>query len=504
MTDIEVYKDASMTQRSVDDGYALLDTDGIDIDGRTGIHGFSIDTNDNPDGFYEVGHLYTVVVDAITVDGQTVRFVAGTFRLSEVEGSPGVAVVDAKYSNGVAWNDLVTRLNQIVGSVGNQVGSTGNDTTHVHFDEDGSYPDDAFNDCILLYTDASLGVTVVRWIIDYVGATSLATLDEALPGTPEAGVDEYRVVLLGRRRNVIPAADSITASVFATGAIDADAIANDAITAAKFDESTAFPLKSADAGSTQVARVGADGDTLETLSDQLDAVKVDTAATLADTGTDGVVVAAGSKTGYALSAAGIQAIWDALTSALTTVGSVGKLIVDNLNATVGSRASQTSVDDLPTNAELATALGTADDAVLTAIGALNDLDATEVQTAAAAALTAYDPPTKAELDTAQAAVIDGVLDAVRISKNTALSNFEFFMRDSADHVSGKTGLTVTAERSIDGGAFASCANAVSEVGSGVYKISLADTDLNGDVVTLRFSATGADDTVITLITQPRD
>lgn len=50
------------------------------------------------------------------------------------------------------------------------------------------------------------------------------------------------------------------------------------------------------------------------------------------------------KTGYALSAAGIQAIWDALTSALTTVGSIGKLLVDNINATISSRATQTSVD----------------------------------------------------------------------------------------------------------------------------------------------------------------
>jgi hypothetical protein len=50
------------------------------------------------------------------------------------------------------------------------------------------------------------------------------------------------------------------------------------------------------------------------------------------------------KTGYGLSAAAVQAIWDALTSALTTAGSIGKLLVDNINATVGSRASQTSVD----------------------------------------------------------------------------------------------------------------------------------------------------------------
>jgi hypothetical protein len=48
-------------------------------------------------------------------------------------------------------------------------------------------------------------------------------------------------------------------------------------------------------------------------------------------------------------------------------GTAGKIIGDNINATVSSRATQTSVDDLPTNAELATALGTADDAVLTQV-----------------------------------------------------------------------------------------------------------------------------------------
>lgn len=51
---------------------------------------------------------------------------------------------------------------------------------------------------------------------------------------------------------------------------DGVVLADDAITSAKYDETTAYPLKSADSGSTQVARVGADGDTLETLSDQID------------------------------------------------------------------------------------------------------------------------------------------------------------------------------------------------------------------------------------------
>jgi len=62
-------------------------------------------------------------------------------------------------------------------------------------------------------------------------------------------------------------------------------------------------------------------------------------------------------------------------------------------------ASQTSVNDIPTNAELASALEAADDAVLTAIGALNNLSSADAQAAAAAALIAYGASTYAGADT---------------------------------------------------------------------------------------------------------
>lgn len=61
--------------------------------------------------------------------------------------------------------------------------------------------------------------------------------------------------------------------ILADTGTDGVVLADDAITSAKFDESTAFPVKSADTGATQIARVGADGDTLETLSDQIDGVQ---------------------------------------------------------------------------------------------------------------------------------------------------------------------------------------------------------------------------------------
>lgn len=65
--------------------------------------------------------------------------------------------------------------------------------------------------------------------------------------------------------------------------------------------------------------------------------------------TAGVTVSTNNdKTGYGLSAAAIQAIWDALTSALTTANSIGKLLVDNINATISSRLASASYTTPPT------------------------------------------------------------------------------------------------------------------------------------------------------------
>lgn len=82
ITDVEIYPFGSITQRASDNGIALLDTDGIDVDGITGIHGFTIDLSDNSDaGFYAAGTRYWVVLSAITVNGQTVNTVLGWFSI---------------------------------------------------------------------------------------------------------------------------------------------------------------------------------------------------------------------------------------------------------------------------------------------------------------------------------------------------------------------------------------------------------------------------------------
>ena len=86
LADIGIYKGTSMDERGSTTGVVLLDTDGIDIDGAVGIHGFSIDLSSNATaGFYAAGSHYYVTVGPITIDSGTVNFVAATFSIGYPE-----------------------------------------------------------------------------------------------------------------------------------------------------------------------------------------------------------------------------------------------------------------------------------------------------------------------------------------------------------------------------------------------------------------------------------
>jgi len=83
-----------------------------------------------------------------------------------------------------------------------------------------------------------------------------------------------------------------------------------------------------------------------------------------------------------------------------------------------------------------------------------------------------------------------------VKKNSALSDFQFLMVQSSDHVTPATGLTVTGQRSLNSGAFAAVTGSIAEVSNGIYQFDAAAGDTNGNTVTWRFSATGADDRFI--------
>lgn len=120
---------------------------------------------------------------------------------------------------------------------------------------------------------------------------------------------------------------------FASAVINAASIASDAITSAKIADGALTAAKFA--------------------SGAFDAVWTVTTRTLS---AFGFSVTVSDKTGFSLSSAGIQAIWDALTSALTTANSIGKLLVDNINATISSRLATAGYTAPPSAASVADAV----------------------------------------------------------------------------------------------------------------------------------------------------
>lgn len=103
--------------------------------------------------------------------------------------------------------------------------------------------------------------------------------------------------------------------------------------------------------------------------------------------------------------------------------------------------------------------------------------------------------------------IDATADAIKLktdglpvgfAKDVAFPNFMFTMVDADDIA--MTGLTVAGTVSLDGAAFGGCGNAVVEVGSGYYKLDLLQAEMNADIISFIFSATGAKQRNITLVT----
>jgi hypothetical protein len=103
---------------------------------------------------------------------------------------------------------------------------------------------------------------------------------------------------------------------------------------------------------------------------------------------------------------------------------------------------------------------------------------------------------KTSLNAATPATITGLT----FRSGVAVNGFPFFMALSSDRHSPATGKTITAMRSIDGGTFVACTNSATETSDGFYKINLSAADMNGHMITLKFTALGCEPTSKTIIT----
>jgi hypothetical protein len=206
-----------------------------------------------------------------------------------------------------------------------------------------------------------------------------------------------------------------------------------------------------------------------------------TAAAIADAVWDEAIsghLTAGT-TGLALNSAGSAGDpWSTTIPASYAVGTAGRIIGDNLNATVTSRmASYTQ----PTGFLAATFPAT-----------VSSLDAAGTRTALGMA--------SANMDTQITGINTSVtnMQQATILNNTARSNFPFEMvlLDGT----AATGITVTGARSLDGAAYAAVSGTIAEVGSGTYSFSAAAADTNGGGIMWKFSGTGCKDTLVGFVT----
>lgn len=266
-----------------------------------------------------------------------------------------------------------------------QTGAAGTIT----LDSGASAIDDYYNGCLIVAVIDTL--TEARIITDYVGSTKVASVTPNWNVTPDVD-DTFTIYLpegrqVGQADNVAFNGVATTSSAgrpevntthaagtaWASGAITAASIATDAITAAKIAADAITAAKVADGtidaatfatGAINAAAIAADAITAAK-------VAADVSAEIADAVWDE------DATGHQTQGTFGQAIGDPVADTNTIFKAT---VTDATGVTVGAdtAALLTAVDALPTNAELATALAAADDAVLAAIAALNNLSAAQV------------------------------------------------------------------------------------------------------------------------------
>ncbi len=307
------------------------------------------------------------------------------------------------------------------------------------------------------------GATISAWIGAFSieragGALAIAKLIQAAVITNAAGADVAADIIAMKAETVLIVAD--------TGELQADDVPGliaDVPTVAEFNARTLVAASYFDPTADAVA----------TVTDLTNLPSIPgnwlTAAGIAASALDGKGDWNTDKTGFSLSTAGILAIWHQAVSAIVTASTIGKLLKDEI-----------------TSARMATLTDWVD-------GGRLDLLLDAIQT---------------DLDNgtdglgALKTLIDAVKgDTVIPEKNVAFPNLPVFMVDSTDHVSPKTGLTLSVTRSFDGAAFGSATGTAAEISSGLYQFDASQADMNADKITFRFTAAGADDRLITIFTR---
>lgn len=229
-------------------------------------------------------------------------------------------------SSGRRLRDIASNI-VLTGTSPNTAG-TANTSIRIELDSDASSVDGAYDPAIVVITGGT-GIGQSRQIFEYDGTNKYAYINRTWKVIPD-NTSVYTIVGDSGDTHVNEGLatgggnTTITINALAS-AIDNTYVGQIVFLSAGTGEDQSRMITAYD-GTTKVATLDrawetnpVNGETIYAIlpvtdltvtTDKIDVIDVIVDAILLDTGTDGVVVAAGSKTGYALSAAGIEANWD--------------------------------------------------------------------------------------------------------------------------------------------------------------------------------------------------
>lgn len=351
---LSVYKDNSTTQSTT--GVTLV----ADFDSVTGLNHFAIDTS--ADGtFYSAGSFFDVVVTTGTVDSvSVVGAVVGSFTLRKT----------ASLKPATAGRTLVVDASGLADANAVKLGPSGSGTAQTARDVGAS---------VLISSGTGTGqldVTsgVIKSNLSQILGTALTETSGQIAAafkkffniaTPASTMDALTLVATATNLTNAPTAGDFTATMKTSigTAVAASAVASvtgnvGGNVAGSVGSVTARVTANTDqlAGQTVTAAAGVTFPTSVASPTNITAASgvaltaaYDPAKTAAQAG-DAMTLTSGERTTLA------AAIWNALTSGLTTVSSIGKLLVDNINATISSRLASSSYSAAPTAADNASAV----------------------------------------------------------------------------------------------------------------------------------------------------
>ncbi len=400
------------------------------------------------DDWIEAGRL-DVLLDAIKAI--TDQFVFTT--LNQVDSQP-ISMAANVITAAALATDAINKIRDgmAVATGVAQAGSTANDIIMAAGE---SSVDDNFKDQWIVMEPGSTKEET-RLCTGYNGTSKTATVEPAWKTTPLVG-DAYRV---------IPAARIAT---FADAGISAATIAASALNG-KGDWNigkTGYSLTQAFPGNFASMGIEADGHVHGDIKEWL---SVAPGALIGGAG-GRIDASVGAMAANVLNAAAINA--GAITSAKFAAGAIDA-------AAIGTGAID--ADSIAANAITAVKI------------AANAITAAKIAT---------DAITSSQFAVSAA---EKIRDEILPVTNVALPNIPFIFVAASDHVTPVTGATgVTGERSIDGGAYVGVSGTITEVSDGSYQFDALAADMNGGIITFKFSATGgtpgaADDTFVSIVT----